>query len=71
LNSILLGFDRLEADSGSLAMAEMQLLVRAVYERFCTSVGGDVRADMVVEDQIISSRPRGQRCMVRFEERKW
>jgi hypothetical protein len=52
-------------------MAEMKILLRAVYERFSTRIAlGMEDSWMEVEDQIISSRPRGQKCLLVFEERE-
>lgn len=50
-----------------LALAEMKILLRDVYSRFSTVPGEGMREEaMAMEDQIISSRPRGQRCLLRF-----
>lgn len=54
----------------SLAMAEMRILLKEVYLRFRTHIATDMNGDMSVSDQIISSRPRGQTCMLRFESRE-
>ncbi|KAK4231524.1 putative sterigmatocystin biosynthesis P450 monooxygenase [Podospora fimiseda] len=50
-----------------LALAEMKLLLRAVYSRFTTLPDTDMspRA-MEMSDQLISSRPFGQRCLLKF-----
>jgi hypothetical protein len=56
-------------DDGSLAMAEMKILLRAVYEKFTTTVADEMTSSMEVDDQIISSRPKGQKCLLVFEER--
>lgn len=50
-----------------LALAEMKILLRDVYSRYSTVPGEGMREeDMGMEDQLISSRPRGQRCLMRF-----
>lgn len=50
-----------------LALAEMKILLRDVYSRYGTAPGEDMREeDMGMEDQLISSRPRAQRCMMKF-----
>jgi hypothetical protein len=52
----------------SLAVAEMKLLLQAVYSRFTTLPDPSMTAaDMEMSDQLISSRPAGQRCLLRFE----
>ena len=53
---------------GSLALAEMKTLLREVYSRFKTTPDKRTTAeDMEVSDQLISSRPAGQRCLLKFE----
>lgn len=50
-----------------LALAEMKILLRDVYARYGTAPGEGMREEaMAMEDQLISARPRGQRCLVRF-----
>lgn len=50
-----------------LALAEMKILLRDVYTRYRTVPGeGMQEEDMGMHDQLISSRPKGQRCMMRF-----
>lgn len=50
-----------------LALAEMKILLRDVYARYRTEPGAGMRdEDMAMEHQLISSRPRGQRCLMRF-----
>jgi len=49
-------------------MAEMKCLVRSVYTRFKTSIADDMVGSMEMDDQIISSRPKGQSCKLIFEE---
>jgi len=51
----------------SLALAEMRLLLKEVYSRFSTFPDDSMaQEDMNMSDQLISSRPRGQRCLLRF-----
>jgi hypothetical protein len=51
----------------SLALAEMKMLLRAVYSRFTTLPDPSMTVDdMEMSDQLISSRPAGQRCLLRF-----
>ncbi|KIA75553.1 cytochrome P450 [Aspergillus ustus] len=44
----------------NLAMVEMKVLLREVYRRFRTAVAPDMDGSMDIDDQIISSRPKGQ-----------
>jgi hypothetical protein len=45
----------------------MKLLLQAVYSRFTTLPDETMtEADMVMSDQLISSRPAGQKCLLRF-----
>ncbi|KAJ5678396.1 uncharacterized protein N7477_004029 [Penicillium maclennaniae] len=50
----------------NLAMVEMKTLLREVYSRFQTAVAPDMHASMEIDDQIISSRPKGQTCKLIF-----
>ncbi|KAH6636502.1 cytochrome P450 [Chaetomium tenue] len=51
-----------------LALAEMKLLLQAVYSRFTTLPDASMTAaHMEMSDQLISSRPAGQRCLLRFD----
>lgn len=51
----------------SLALAEMKLLLRNVYSRFTTLPDPETTPEsMRAHDQIISARPYGQRCLLRF-----
>ena len=51
----------------SLALAEMKLLLRGVYSKFSTTPDPSMRAkDMEMSDQLISSRPLGEKCLLRF-----
>lgn len=50
-----------------LALAEMKILLRDVYSRYSTVPGEGMREeDMCMHDQLISSRPRAQKCLMRF-----
>lgn len=48
-------------------MAEMKILVRTVYSTFRTRIADDMVGSMELDDQIISSRPKGQSCRLVFE----
>jgi hypothetical protein len=51
----------------SLALAEMKMLLQAVYTKFTTLPDATMtHGDMAMSDQLISSRPAGQRCLLRF-----
>ena len=51
----------------SLALAEMKMLLRAVYSRFTTLPDPAMApGDMEMADQLISSRPAGLKCLLRF-----
>jgi hypothetical protein len=51
----------------SLAIAEMKMLLREVYSKFSTLPDPSMRADMMdMSDQLISSRPLDQKCLLRF-----
>ncbi|KAF7921265.1 uncharacterized protein EAE98_008691 [Botrytis deweyae] len=52
-----------------LALAEMRHLIQRIYTQYRTRIKEGYEADMEMEDQIISSRPRGQECMLIFERR--
>ena len=46
----------------------MKVLLRDVYSRFTPVADASMREeDMEMADQLISSRPRGQKCLMRFE----
>ncbi|OAA44857.1 Cytochrome P450 [Metarhizium rileyi] len=50
-----------------LAIAEMKTLLRDVYSRYSTTPDGSMTAEsMVMSDQLISTRPLGQRCLLKF-----
>jgi len=45
----------------------MKLLLRAVYTRFVTLPDETMKQrEMEMSDQLISSRPAGQRCLLKF-----
>lgn len=48
-------------------MAEMKLLLMEVYSQCKTTVSKNMKGDMSLSDQIISSRPSGQTCLLAFE----
>ncbi|KAJ6190831.1 hypothetical protein N7519_000852 [Penicillium mononematosum] len=50
----------------NLALVEMKMLLREVYSRYRTTVASDMTASMKLDDQIISSRPKGQSCKLVF-----
>ncbi len=54
----------------SLAMAEMKCLVTGVYCSFRTRVAHDMIWSMQLSDQIISSRPLDQTCLLVFDSLK-
>ena len=50
-----------------LALVEMKLLLRDVYARFATTPEVSMTpAAMIMSDQLISSRPLGQKCLLHF-----
>lgn len=50
-----------------LALAEMKLLLRDIYSRFATAPEASMTDEaMSMSDQIISTRPLGQRCLLKF-----
>lgn len=50
-----------------LALAEMKILLRDVYSRYGTLPGEGMSQEMMeMEDQLISSRPKAQKCLMRF-----
>ena len=52
----------------SLALAEMKILLQKVYSRFITTPDETMREeDMEMADQLISSRPAGLKCLLKFE----
>ena len=46
----------------------MKLLLRDVYSVYRTRVAPEMDASMEQDDQTISSRPKGQKCLVIFEK---
>ena len=55
---------------GSLATVEMKILLQEVYSRFRTTVAPDMTSSMEIDDQIIASRPKGQKCRLIFTPRE-
>lgn len=51
----------------SLAMIEMKVLVREIYLKLRSNVAPDMKGDMRMDDQIISTRPVDQVCLLTFE----
>ncbi|KAB8235121.1 cytochrome P450 [Aspergillus alliaceus] len=51
----------------NLALVEMKTLLREIYSRFATKVAAEMEGDMSIDDQIISSRPKDQTCLLTFE----
>ncbi|KAG5756080.1 hypothetical protein H9Q72_001458 [Fusarium xylarioides] len=50
-----------------LAMAEMKTLLRDVYSRYETEPDESMKSEsMAMDDQLISSRPLGKRCLLKF-----
>ncbi|OAA68007.1 serine/threonine-protein kinase [Niveomyces insectorum RCEF 264] len=50
-----------------LALVEMKILLRDVYSRFATTPEASMTPEsMAMSDQLISSRPVGQRCVLQF-----
>ncbi|KAH9891884.1 cytochrome P450 [Cubamyces lactineus] len=52
----------------NLALLEMKVLLKAVYSTYRTRIAPEMAASMEMDDQIISSRPKGQKCLVVFEQ---
>ncbi|KHE87834.1 cytochrome P450 [Neurospora crassa] len=51
-----------------LALAEMKILLREVYSKFTTVPDKTMtEEDMEMEDQLISTRPAGLKCLLKFE----
>lgn len=64
-----------EPKPNSLAMAEMKTLLRDVYSQYETEPDESMSSEsMAMDDQLISSRPLGKRCLLKFvpvtEEKK-
>ncbi|KAG5764694.1 hypothetical protein H9Q72_007246 [Fusarium xylarioides] len=49
-----------------LAMAEMRVVLNAVYTKYRTKPAHDMTASMEMDDQVLTSRPKGMRCKVEF-----
>ncbi|KAI2963495.1 hypothetical protein CBS147324_8989 [Aspergillus niger] len=54
----------------NLATVEMKILLQEVYSRFRTTVAPDMTSSMEIDDQIIASRPKGQKCRLIFTPRE-
>lgn len=55
-------------DRCSLALLEMKVLLMEVYSKYSTRVAPDMDVSMEQDDQTISSRPKGQKCLLVFEK---
>ena len=54
-------------EKNSLALAEMKLALRDIYSQFTTLPDPTMSEDMMVmAHQPISSRPKGQKCLLRM-----
>ncbi|KAL2827873.1 cytochrome P450 [Aspergillus pseudoustus] len=49
-----------------LAMAEMRACLNAVYSKYRTQPAHDMNADMGLDDQMLTSRPKGMSCKLEF-----
>ncbi|KAI8677727.1 hypothetical protein NCS55_00490200 [Fusarium keratoplasticum] len=49
-----------------LAVAEMKTLLRDIYSSFKTTPAEGMVADMSMDDQIFTSRPKDQKCILKF-----
>ena len=45
----------------------MKVLLMEVYSKYRSRVAPDMEASMEQDDQVISSRPKGQKCLIVFE----
>lgn len=52
----------------SLAIVEMKTLLRDIYSRYRTAPGDCMTFDMSMDDQIFTSRPKDQKCILKFIE---
>lgn len=52
----------------SLALLEMKTLLRQVYVRFKTTLPPEMELDMEVDDQVVASRPKKFKALLRFQE---
>ena len=46
----------------------MKVLLMEVYSKYSTRVAPDMDVSMEQDDQTISSRPKGQKCLLVFEK---
>ncbi|KAF6799538.1 hypothetical protein CMUS01_15621 [Colletotrichum musicola] len=49
-----------------LAMAEMRACLNAVYSKYWTQPAADMTSSMDMDDQVLTSRPRGMCCRITF-----
>jgi hypothetical protein len=52
----------------SLAIVEMKTLLRDIYSRYRTAPADGMTFDMSMDDQIFTSRPKDQKCNLKFVE---
>lgn len=52
----------------SLAIVEMKTLLRDIYLRYRTAPADGLTFDMSMDDQIFTSRPKDQKCILKFIE---
>ncbi|KAF5682004.1 cytochrome P450 monooxygenase [Fusarium denticulatum] len=51
-----------------LAIVEMKTLLRDIYSRYRTAPADSMTSDMSMDDQIFTSRPKDQKCILKFIE---
>lgn len=56
------------AHPDSLALLEMKMLLKAIYSEYRTVVAADMKSCMDPDDQVISSRPKDQKCFLEFQK---
>ncbi|KAF4439878.1 cytochrome P450 4ac1 [Fusarium acutatum] len=54
-----------------LAIVEMKTLLRDIYSRYRTAPADGMTYDMSMDDQIFTSRPKDQKCILKFIEWDW
>ncbi|KAI0357655.1 cytochrome P450 [Trametes cingulata] len=52
----------------NFALLEMKMLLRDVYSTYRTRVAPDMKASMELDDQIITTRPKDQTCLLVFDK---
>ncbi|KAL6416028.1 benzoate 4-monooxygenase cytochrome P450 [Ilyonectria robusta] len=53
-----------------LATAEMKILLRDIYSKYQTVPAEGMAADMSMDDQVFTSRPKDQKCILKFVDWK-